>query len=74
MAETIWREKNEQSDPMPEGLMLVEVETKSDSDFKIVYLDDDGQSLVVPETDEVWTDWLWAAVTRYAMLDEILEK
>ncbi len=60
---------------VPDGIMLVEVDLASgESDVRLVCIDDDCQTLIEPEYGDVWTDWQWGSVTRYAMLEDILLK
>ncbi len=57
---------------VPDGVLLVKVDTVEGSDTKLVYIDDDCQTLVEPEDDSVWTAWLWQDVSRYVVLADIL--
>ncbi len=60
---------------VPDGVMLVEVDTNEGSDIALVYIDDDDcNTLLEPEHGDVWTLWTWADVSRYAMLDDILQE
>ncbi len=66
----VWRVPNGE---VPEGNMLVEVETESGSDCALVFLGDDGETLYYSdEFEDVWTAWGWSNVTRYAMMEDVL--
>ena len=59
---------------VPDGLLLVEVDLSSgDTDVALVYIDDeDCDTLREPENGDVWTNWQWCDVDRYAHFDDIL--
>lgn len=58
---------------IPDGDLLVEVDkSNGESDVAIVFIDDDCQTLLEVEYQQVWTSWLWADVSRYVPMEEVL--
>ena len=66
----IWRTPNGE---VPDGALLVEVDTNRGSDVALVVIDDEDLSTLKDiENGDVWTAWTWQDVSRYAYLDDIL--
>jgi hypothetical protein len=58
---------------VPDGNLLVEVDTKDGSDVALVFIADDCQTLLcADDVEDVWTAWTWSDVSRYALLEDIL--
>ena len=72
MTTITWRVPNGE---VPDGDLLVEVDTKDGSDCALVYIADDESTLIYSdEFGDVWTAWDWGSVSRYALMEEVLVK
>lgn len=61
-----------QENEIPEGDLLVAVKTNKGVDVALVYIDDDGLTLVDTEYNDVWTAWNWKDVDCYVPIKEVL--
>ena len=58
-------------DEIPDGLLLVEIETLIGSDINLISIGDDESTLF--DVDEnPWLNWTWQDVTRYLTLEAVL--
>lgn len=56
----------------PDFNMMVLVKTNLGINYAIVYVDDDGRTLLDAEYHDVWTAWEWQDVTAYCPVDDLI--